>query len=292
MNLRFVEAFVWVARLKSITRGAERLFLTQSAVSNRVAALEQELGITLLDRRERSFKLTLAGARFLQYAERLLALQREIKTELGSPEQLPLSLRIGGNETALHTWLIPMIDLLKKSNPQLELDLTIETTPVLVEQLRRGGLDLTFTVLPALGEQIEHETLTPLEMVFVGPASMTRKRALSVRELLACDLMTFQRGSAPHVALLDLLRSLDAAGKRVHTVSSISAMVRLVEGGFGIAALPRAAIVQMLPRSRLAILRCDCALAPLPMVASYWRDPAAPELAKALHEALAFVRAQ
>ena len=101
MNLRFVEAFVWVARLKSITRSAEKLCLTQSAVSNRVAALEQELGITLLDRRERGFKLTPAGARFLLYAERLLALQHEMKTELGSPEQLPLSLRIGGIETAL-----------------------------------------------------------------------------------------------------------------------------------------------------------------------------------------------
>ena len=68
MNLRFVEAFVWVARLKSITRSAEKLCLTQSAVSNRVAALEDELGITLLDRRERSFKLTPSGTRFLQYA--------------------------------------------------------------------------------------------------------------------------------------------------------------------------------------------------------------------------------
>ena len=45
MNLRFVEAFVWVARLKSITRGAEKLCLTQSAVSNRIAALEEELGV-------------------------------------------------------------------------------------------------------------------------------------------------------------------------------------------------------------------------------------------------------
>lgn len=292
MNLRFVEAFVWVARLKSITRGAEKLCLTQSAVSNRVAALEQELGITLLDRRERGFKLTPAGARFLQYAERLLALQREMKTELGSPEQLPLSLRIGGIETALHTWLIPMVDQLKKSNPQLELELTIETTPVLVEQLRRGSLDLAFAALPALGEQIANEVLAPLEMVFVGPLGMARKRPLSVDELLARDLMTFQRGSAPHVALLDLLRSLGAADKRVHTVSSISALVRLAESGFGIATLPRAAAEQLQSRNRIAILPCDAALAPLPMVASYWSGPVAPGLSKALHEALAFVRAQ
>lgn len=64
MNLRFVEAFVWVARLNSITRAAEKLCLTQSAVSNRIAALEEELGTLLLDRRNQGFRLTGAGVRF------------------------------------------------------------------------------------------------------------------------------------------------------------------------------------------------------------------------------------
>lgn len=292
MNLRFVEAFVWVARLQSITRGAEKLHLTQSAVSNRVAMLEQELGTPLLDRRERGFALTPAGARFVQHAERLLALQREIRTEFGSPEQQPLTLRIGGIETALHTWLIPMIERVKQSNPQLELELTIETTPTLVELLRRGSLDLAFAALPALGEQIENEELAPLEMVFVGPAAMARRRPLRAQELLAHDLLTFQRGSAPHVALLDLLRALGAPTRSVHSVSSISALVRLVESGFGLATLPRAAALQMMARSRIAILRTEAKLAPLPMVASYWRDPAAPARDRALHEALSFVRAQ
>ena len=65
MNLRFVEAFVWVARLQSITRAAEKLFLTQSAVSSRIASLEEELGVPLVDRRDRVFRLTNAGNRFL-----------------------------------------------------------------------------------------------------------------------------------------------------------------------------------------------------------------------------------
>ncbi len=58
MNLRFVEAFYWVASLRSVTRAAEKLFLTQSAMSSRVAALEEELGVLLLDRSDKRFKLT------------------------------------------------------------------------------------------------------------------------------------------------------------------------------------------------------------------------------------------
>jgi DNA-binding transcriptional LysR family regulator len=56
MNLRFVEAFYWVASLKSVTRAAEKLFLTQSAMSSRIAALEEELGVLLLDRRDKQFQ--------------------------------------------------------------------------------------------------------------------------------------------------------------------------------------------------------------------------------------------
>lgn len=52
MNLRFVEAFYWVASLKSISRAADKLFLTQSAMSSRISTLEDELGVLLLDRRE------------------------------------------------------------------------------------------------------------------------------------------------------------------------------------------------------------------------------------------------
>src|SRR5215475_13215562 len=183
MNLRFVEAFVWVARLNSITRAAEKLCLSQSAVSNRIAALEQELGTILLDRRHQDFRLTTAGARFLNYADRLLELHIELKNELGAPEQQPFSLRVGGIETVLHTWLIPMLNRLKRVMPKVEFDLTIEMTPALNEQIRRGGLDLCFTATPVAGEGIMNETLPPLEMVFAGPASIAG-RSLAIDELL------------------------------------------------------------------------------------------------------------
>ena len=88
MNLRFVEAFYWVATLKSVSRAAEKLFLTQSAMSARVAALEEELGALLLDRRDKQFRLTVAGTRFMTYAQKLLELQREVKAEMGSGQDL------------------------------------------------------------------------------------------------------------------------------------------------------------------------------------------------------------
>ena len=166
MNLRFVEAFYWVATLKSVTRAAEKLHLTQSAMSSRIAALEQELGAVLLDRRDKQLSLTVAGLRFLSYAQRMLELQREVKAEMGSGAPQAMTLRLGAIESVLHSWLIPIVEKMRREHDGLELELTVETTPVLLDQIQRGSLDLVFAALPAAMEGLRSQALSPMEMVF------------------------------------------------------------------------------------------------------------------------------
>jgi DNA-binding transcriptional LysR family regulator len=206
MNLRFVEAFYWVATLKSVSRAAEKLFITQSAMSARVAALEEELGVLLLDRRDKQFRLTVAGGRFVTYAQKLLELQREVKAEMGSGQAMAATLRIGAIESVLHSWLIPWIEKLRDEQPGLELELTVETTPVLMDQVQRGAQDIVFAALPAGGDGVRTKAMPAMPMCFVGQASQHRKRAYTLTELAKGELLTFQRGSQPHVALLDALR--------------------------------------------------------------------------------------
>lgn len=291
MNLRFVEAFYWVASLKSVTRAAEKLFLTQSAMSSRIAALEEELGVLLLDRRDKQFRLTVAGSRFFTYAQRLLELQREAKSEMGSGAPLAVSLRIGAIESVLHSWLIPWIEKLRAEHPGLALELTVETTPILVEQVQRGTQDLVFAALPAAADGVRSRGLPPMEMVFMGHVGLHRKRRYTLEDLAALELLTFQRGSHPHVALLDLYRHAGLEPGRVHTISSISAMVQLVQGGFGVATLPLNAVKRMQNHPDLRALVCDTALQPLPIHASYRTDPTTDAVETVVKSAMAFVEA-
>lgn len=286
MNLRFVEAFYWVVSLKSVSRAAEKLFITQSAMSSRIAALESELGVLLLDRRDRQFRLTVAGMRFFAHAERLLALQREIVGEIGADGgERKVSLRIGAIESVLHSWLIGWVQRMRAGNPNVELELTVETTPVLGDQIRRGALDVAFTALPSDGERLRSRALPPMEMVFVGHRELHKKRRWSLADLGGFDLLTFQRGSQPHVALTDLFRDAGVEPKRVHNISSISAMVQLVEGGFGIATLPLAAVEKLAERLPLKPLHCDERLRPLPVYA-HWRADPTSALAQQVVEAI------
>lgn len=287
MNLRFVEAFYWAVTLKSVTRAAEKLFVTQSALSSRIAALETELRVLLLDRRDKQFRLTTAGARFQRHAERLLNLQREIKAEFGSGAQQPMTLRVGAIESVLHSWLIEWVQALRQQYPALELALTVETTPVLVDQMKRGTADLVLTALPVMGDGVHTRALTPMPMVFVGQTQQQVRKRLTLPQITAHhELLTFQRGSQPHLALLDLCRRHGVEAPRVHTISSISAMVQLVEQGFGVATLPQAAVARL----GLASVPCDATLAPLPIHMSWRDDPATSAAASVVDSVLAFNR--
>ena len=289
MNLRFVEAFYWVVILKSVTRAAEKLFLTQSAMSSRIAALEEELGVLLLDRRDRQFRLTVAGMRFATYAQKLLELQREIKTEMGAGQNQAMSLRLGAIESVLHSWLIPMVERLRSEYEGLEFQLSVETTPVLLDQARRGALDLIFAAQPAAGDDLRPRALPPMEMVFVANAELHRKTRYRPQDIVDLDLLTFQRGSQPHVALLDLFRQVGLEPRRIHTMSSISAMTELAEGGFGIATLPRSAAQRLKVNRKLRLLKFEPALQPLPVYASYRADPTSPAVETVVQAVFAFI---
>ena len=290
MNPRFVEGFYWAAVLKSVTRAAEKLFVTQSALSSRIAVLEEELGVLLLDRRDKQFRLTAAGLRFQRHAEKLLSLQREIRSELSSPGERASTLRVGVIESVLHSWLIDWVQDLRVQQPQLQLELTVETTPVLTDQMRRGAVDLVLAALPVDGEGIDSRALASMAMAFVGrqgSALASRQRRISLPALAAdAELLTFQRGSQPHVALLDLCRREGVEAPRVHSISSISAMVELVEQGFGVATLPQAAVARLAQRRSLAVLRCEVELRPLPLHLSWRADPGASILALAVESVL------
>lgn len=284
MNLRFIEAFWWVVQLDSMTLAARRLSLTQSAVSSRIAALEDELGARLFERNDRRLILTASGRRLLVHAERLLDAQRALRADLGLDGTGAPQLRIGANESVLHTWLMPFVDTLRASLPDTKLELSIETTPALAEHLRHGTLDLCFLTTEVRADGVRNRLLPPLELIFVRSAAAGERGPRRTRLARLCEspLWTYQRGSQPNQALLDLLRDADITPARLNFTSSVSAMLHLVHQGRGVATLPRELVRDALARGSLVELRCEHALAPLPVVAAWRPDPASDAIDRAV----------
>jgi DNA-binding transcriptional LysR family regulator len=289
VNLTFIATFYWAAALKSNVDAAKKMNIVPQGVSTRIKALEDELGVKLIDRSARGFRLTQDGERFRKDAERFMRLWDEIKPSYGDKQQMSVTLSVGTIESVLHSWLIPWIERVRSQRPSLALQLTTETSPALEELVRRGSLDLVVSAEAVYEEGVRTHELPAMPMAFVGHQNHHVQECYTLKQLAACELLTFQRGSQPYMKLLELLAKHELQATQVHAISSISAMLRLVETGFGVAALPMAAIEGFPQSQGLLPLRCDATLTLLPLYAS-WRTGPGCEAVDAIAESLiAFV---
>ena len=114
----------------------------------------------------------------------------------------------------------------------------MEITPVLAEAVKRGTLDLVFAAQSISAPDIRTRPLPTWRWCSSARSAMKRRAPYTLAEIVSSEMMTFQRGSQPHLALLEQLRGEGLEPPRLHAVSSIPAMVHLIESGFGIATLP------------------------------------------------------
>lgn len=267
MNTRFVEAFLWSARLGSFRAASDRLHITQAAVANRVASLEEDIGARLFERDAKELKLTAVGTRLLDYGERLLEIRQQILSLGKRGDEVAGLVRIGAIETVVHTWLIGFLTNLRSTYPGIEVQLTSETTRALHRGLREDTLDIAFQTDVLNDTGIISMPCLPMEMGWVGPAG--GEDAMTVHDLLGEPVLTMSPGSQPHEALKALYREVGMPQGKVHFVSSISALARLVRSGFGRALVPLPPIYEYVARGEIQLIRTDLPAPPQLLVVSY-----------------------
>jgi DNA-binding transcriptional LysR family regulator len=289
MNLDYIETFYWAATFKSTSDAAKKMNIVPQAAAYRIMMLERSLKQNLVDRQERQFRLTRAGEKFLPEAKRLLELWRSVQSDGGREGAQASKLRIGAMESVLHTWLIPWLEHLRVDLPAIELELTVETTDGLHELVRRGSIDLVFSAGPMTGDHACTRAFPALRMVFVGDRQRHSETSYTLADLAHSGILTFQRGSQPHTQLITLLRQCQIDGARVHAISSVSAMLRLVMLGFGVATLPEAAMEALAVRGSLVPLCCETELVELPVNANWRADPSSQSIDSLVDSAYRFV---
>ncbi|WP_301280514.1 LysR family transcriptional regulator [Collimonas arenae] len=269
-----MEAFVWITRLGSFRAAAEKLSITQAAISNRISSLEQDFNTRLFDRDAREIRLTFDGRLLLGYAERMLELSREMSSIGRTGANIAGVVRIGVIETIVHTWLINFLRRVQEMYPGIELQLTSESTRRLHEQLRQGELDLALQTDSVIGDGIRNTPGGSIAMGWVGraadwPAEMP---PVTLAQLARLPIFTMNRGSQPHCALIQLCEAEGVPTPRIHCVSSISAIVRLAQAGFGIAVLPLAPARDAISNGVLRVIPCTSPLTPQRLMVSYSAD--------------------
>lgn len=144
LSSRQLEAFVAVARTLNFTRAAERLNLTQSALSQRIRKLEEELGASLLVRAPGAVRLTETGSRILRFCEAKESLEAEILADLATSRtgELAGAIRLAGHLSVMRPVALPALSRLVRENQRVHCELINADLKNLPGMLKRGEADL------------------------------------------------------------------------------------------------------------------------------------------------------
>lgn len=295
MNVRFLESFIWVARLRSFSSAADKLCTTQAAISNRIATLEKDLGVRLFERDLRSVSLTQAGERALAQAEAIVRLTTELRLGVGDPHRLRGRVVIGTIDTIVYAWLPRLVEAVKQAYPDVDPDLTVDNSLTVARMLLDGQVDLALITGPLLAPNCRNIELCSYACVWVAaPRLGLHGRNLSLEDVAESGpIFAFSRGSQPHQRMLQVIdeAGIDPQLVRILNSNSLATITRLVRDGMGVAVLPSVVVEEMCQRGELVVINVKAHLPPLTLHAIYRDDPGSPLPGLIAHMAAAIAAA-
>lgn len=240
-----LKVFRTVAAEASFRRAAERLHLSQPAVSQQVHALEEELKTTLFDRRNGRVRLTDAGAVLLGYAHKGARLAEEAMAALErSRGQTVGELRLGASMTVTQYVLPRLLGPFLRQHPGVKVSIRSANTERIVEALSSGEISLAMIEGPVSAREVFRQRILEDRMVLIAgrrsawPELGPEKLPIPARALTQVPLLLRERGSGSRRVVELALRK---AGLRLRDLriamemDSIVAMVSAVEEGLGAA---------------------------------------------------------
>jgi LysR family hydrogen peroxide-inducible transcriptional activator len=252
MNLRDLRYLVSLADLRHFGRAAEACHVSQPTLSTQVRKLEEELGVTLVERAPRQVMFTAVGREIVERARRVLAdveQLREAARRTTDPEAG--SLRLGMFPT-LGPYLLPhVVPGLRARFPRLELLLVEEKTETLLGMLRDGRLDAAVLALPLHDEGLESEFLFEEPFLLAVPAGHALAEATGLRlsQLAREHLLLLEDGHCLRDQALEVCALAGAGEKEGFRATSLETLRQMVSAGVGITLLPMLAVQPPVPPS-------------------------------------------
>ena len=262
MDTRQLQAFCAVVEKRSFSQAAEKLGVTQPAVSLQVRSLEQRLGQTLLDRSGRRVEPTEAGRRLYRSAQRMLALEAQLLNEVSADEgELTGTLAIGAS-TGPGAHLVPLLLCdFQRQHEELHIALSIWDTQTVIDRVAERDLELGVVGALRRHRSLEFEPLVRDQIVLaVPPGHRAAGGTLTVDDLREETLISMQEGAGVRQVIEEELRraGLRLRGMEPKLELGLQESVKsAVAAGYGVAFISRTAIEGELAGGTLASARVE-----------------------------------
>lgn len=248
-TLAQLRTFVTVAENKHFGTAAAKLEISQPSLSQGLVALEQGLGVQLIERSTRKVIVTSAGETLLPYAKSTLeAADTFLAHARGAHGTLSGPLTIGVIPTIAPYILPDLLAMITETYPELEPRFVEEQTQHLIARLRNGNLDLAVLALPSEATGMVDSPLYTEDFAIVSPPDhpIAGRTDVQVAELRDLDLLLLDDGHCLRDQVVDLCRHAHVnpaeATNSVTRASSLTTIMQLVMGGLGCTLVPKSAL--------------------------------------------------
>ena len=244
MDIRQLECFVAVAEELHFRRAGERLGLSQSALSERVSALEHELGARLFFRTTRQVSLTQAGSEFVQDSKRILAdIERAVSNVRHTAESDMRHIRVSGVDEAISMLLPKALLAFRRTDPKVHVQvLETASSEQHAQELIGHRTDVAFVRTPQQDDFVTSELLhrQPVLVVLAETNPLSSAVSLSASDIADQPIVGYPKHARPilHEALWSGFRKIGAQPNIVCEIIDKSTMLQFVAQGLGIALAP------------------------------------------------------
>ena len=258
MDLHQLEMFRAVAEEASFTKAAERLHLSQSAVSRGVKQLEEGLGSVLLHRGPKRISLTASGELLLKTAHRInLEMQEAVSQIEGTRTLSRGSLSLAGGMTVCMYILPRVLKRFRKLYPKVELSVSSALSSAILDKIRRREIDIALLTMPIVADDVCVVPALKEEMVVVaGPGhALTRERPIQPKSLGRFPLILYESGSNTRRVLDEYFVSEGVAVRIAMETENVEIIKAMVSHGLGVSIIPYAAAAKDVRAKRLTFGR-------------------------------------
>jgi DNA-binding transcriptional LysR family regulator len=263
MDTRQLAAFCAVVERRSFSQAADRLGVTQPAVSLQVRSLEKRLGTQLLDRSGRRVEPTEAGWRLYRGAQKLLALEEQLVTEVAASTEGELSgdLVLGAS-TGPAAIVVPiLLGEFQRAHPEVRVFLTVSDTHSVVERVAERELELGIVGASRRHRGVRFEPFFADQVILAcPPGHRFAGRTITLDELREETLILMQEGAGVRQIVEDALRRHGVRLRDLDVRLELGlqeSVRRAVEAGFGVTFISRTAVESELADGRLAEARVE-----------------------------------
>lgn len=247
MDLRQLRYFIAVAQERNFTRAAEQLNIAQPPLSRQIRMLEEELGVTLLQRDSRPISLTPAGRVCYEQAVQILGRLEQLKAatrRVGLQERSVLS--IGFVASTLYGGMPSLLSKLREQAPELDIQLVEMTSIQQIAALKEGRIDIGFGRIqhsdPAIAGFVMHEEPLAVAVALHSPLARSQDH-VPINILSGQKLILYPREPRPSFAdeVLRTLQNHDIRPGEILEVKELQTALGMVAAGFGLCVVPLSA---------------------------------------------------